>query len=232
MTDDGPGRFLSRWSRRKAEHREGRTPEQQAAPPEPAAPLANQTADLAGQQSDSAREPSALTSTATESDTSQQEQLPSIEELTAESDFRPFMKDDVDPSTRHAALQRLFADPHFNRICDMDIDIEDFGKFEPIPPAMLRMMDSARSLGFFSEEDDSETPGVKQTSTEADLTQADAKPAPADDKPDTLTDNAAPQQIPVDDASDLTDLANQSLSGVSDDKIDAARTSHHGAPKT
>ncbi|MFZ9679125.1 MAG: hypothetical protein ACO3BH_12285, partial [Quisquiliibacterium sp.] len=111
-------------------------------------------------------------------------------------------------------------------------DIEDFGKFEPNPPAMLRMMDSARSLGFFSEEDDSETPGVKQTTTEADLTQADAKPAPADDKPGTLTDSAALQQIPVGDASDLTNSANQSLSGVSDDKVDAARTSHHGGPKT
>jgi len=232
MTDDGPGRFLSRWSRRKAEHREGRTPEQQAAPPEPAAPLANQTADLAGQQSDSAREPSALTSTATESDTSQQEQLPSIEELTAESDFRPFMKDDVDPSTRHAALQRLFADPHFNRICDMDIDIEDFGKFEPIPPAMLRMMDSARSLGFFSEEDDSETPGVKQTTTEADLTQVDAKPAPADDRPDTLMGDAASQQIAAGEAPDPSSLANQSQSGYTDEMAGAARTSHHGGPDT
>lgn len=232
MTDDGPGRFLSRWSRRKAEHREGRTPEQQAARQEPVASLANQTADLAGQQSDSARGPSALTSSATESDTSQQEQLPAIEELTAESDFRPFMKDDVDPSTRHAALQRLFADPHFNRICDMDIDIEDFGKFEPIPPAMLRMMDSARSLGFFSEEDDSETNGVKQTTPEADLSQANAKPAPADDKTGTLMGDDALQQTPVGDAFDLSNSANQSLSGVSDDKVDAARTSHHGAPKT
>ena len=61
-------------------------------------------------------------------------------------------------STRNAALQRLFADPHFNRICDMNIDIEDFTKFDPIPQAMLRMMEQARSLGFFADEENPEKP--------------------------------------------------------------------------
>ncbi|MEK9775098.1 MAG: DUF3306 domain-containing protein, partial [Quisquiliibacterium sp.] len=160
MVDD-PRRFLARWSRRKAEHRDG-----QAAKAEPQeTPTAKPTATGAVVQ-ESIPDPSATGRALDESDVAESappsaesaEQLPKIDELTPESDFRPFMRDEVDPSTRNAALQRLFADPHFNRICDMDIDIEDFTKFDPIPQAMLRMMEQARSLGFFADEENPEKP--------------------------------------------------------------------------
>ncbi len=64
------------------------------------------------------------------------------------------MKTGVDPTTRAGALRRLFTDPHFNRMDGLDIYIDDYGKPDPIPMAMLRMMNQARSLGLFSDEND------------------------------------------------------------------------------
>jgi len=57
-------------------------------------------------------------------------------------------RDAVDASVRNAELRQLFADPRFNQISDMNIDVEDFSRFEPIPSAMLLAMDQARVLGF------------------------------------------------------------------------------------
>jgi len=215
MTDDGPARFLSRWSRRKAEHREGRTPEQQAARPEPAAPLANHTDNVDADPSDLARDPAAQSATDKASKASQAEQLPAIDELTSESDFRPFMKDGVEPSTRNAALQRLFADPHFNRICDMNTDIEDFGIFEPIPPAMLRMMDSARSLGFFSEDDGADKAKSSEAESQSALEQPDATAtALTHESEDRVKTTVAMRQISEGDQGDASDASKTGRSGA------------------
>ena len=51
-------------------------------------------------------------------------------------------------------MRRLFTDPHFNKMDGLDIYIDDYGKPDPIPMAMLRMMNQARSLGLFSDDDD------------------------------------------------------------------------------
>lgn len=63
--------------------------------------------------------------------------LPPLESLTPESDFRPFMRAGTDSATRNAALKRLFADPQFNVMDGLDVYIDDYGKTEPIPPALL-----------------------------------------------------------------------------------------------
>lgn len=57
-------------------------------------------------------------------------------------------RDAFDTSVRNAELRQLFADPHFNQISDMNIVVEDFSRFEPIPLRMLLAMDQARVLGF------------------------------------------------------------------------------------
>jgi len=218
MTDDGPGRFLSRWSRRKAEHREGRPPEEQAVRQEPAAPLANRTDNVDAGPSDLARDPAVQSATDGVSKASQAEQLPSIDQLTSESDFRPFMKDGVEPSTRNAALQRLFADPHFNRICDMNTDIEDFGIFEPIPPAMLRMMDSARSLGFFSEDDGADKAKSNEAESQVALAQTDATATElAPESADSVKPTVAMLQMSESDVGEASDASKTSLSGAGGD---------------
>jgi hypothetical protein len=73
------------------------------------------------------------------------EPLPPLESLTADSDFRPFMRAGIDAATRNAALKRLFADPAFNVMDGLDVYIDDYGKTEPIPSALLRRLVQAQS---------------------------------------------------------------------------------------
>ena len=115
-------RFLQRWSRRKTEARDA--PPAAAAVPEPA-PVA---------QAAKQAEPAAP--------------LPRVEDLTPESDFKPFMDPRVDPSTRRAALKRLFADAHFNVADPFEAYSEDYTGGETIPVEMLKTLNHARKLVF------------------------------------------------------------------------------------
>lgn len=77
--------------------------------------------------------------------------LPPIESLGPDADFTPFMQAGVDPAIRNAALARLFTDPRFNVMDGLDVYIDDYGKTEPIPSAILRGLEQARTLGLFDE---------------------------------------------------------------------------------
>ena len=97
--------FLARWSRRKHAVRRGETPpepvrsEAQAAdPPPPAPPVADAPPEL-----------------------------PPVESLKGlESDYKDFLRPEVDPATRSAALKKLFGDPHFNQMDGLDTYIDDY----------------------------------------------------------------------------------------------------------
>jgi hypothetical protein len=80
--------------------------------------------------------------------------LPDPESLTPDSDFTMFMRSGVDPQARNAALKRLFSDPHFNQMDGLDVYIDDYGRPDPIPAAMLRRLNQARSLRLFDEDED------------------------------------------------------------------------------
>ncbi len=104
-------------------------------------------------------------------------QLPSLESLTFDSDFSPFMHPEVDDGLRRMALKKLFSDPHFNRIDGLDVYIDDYSGADPIPPELLeRLMKDRRKL--FARDD--ETP-ADETAAAADDVQAphtaDAIPA-------------------------------------------------------
>ncbi|HEV2611481.1 MAG TPA: DUF3306 domain-containing protein [Noviherbaspirillum sp.] len=74
---------------------------------------------------------------------------PTIEDvaaLTPESDFTRFVARGVDEDIRRSAMKKLFADPHFNVMDGLDIYIDDYSKFEPIPPEMLAMLNHAKGL--------------------------------------------------------------------------------------
>jgi len=135
--DDG---FLSRWSRRKADVREGRPldeplqPEVKAVAPVAASPVVH----------------------AAETETPNAQPSPTladVQQLTPDSDFTGFMARGVAPDVKNAAMRKLFADPHFNVMDRMDIYIDDYTQSDPLPVVMLRQMASAKALRLFDDED-------------------------------------------------------------------------------
>ena len=72
--------------------------------------------------------------------------LQPIEELNADSDFKPFMNPKVDLSTRRAALKKLFTDAHYNIPDPFEAYSEDYTQSEPIPAAMLAAINRVRDV--------------------------------------------------------------------------------------
>jgi hypothetical protein len=69
-----------------------------------------------------------------------------VAELTPQSDYTRFINKGVDEHIQRAALKKLFADPHFNIMDGLDIYIDDYNKFDPIPPEMLALLNHAKGL--------------------------------------------------------------------------------------
>jgi len=127
MNPDDVGNFLSRWSRRKL----GKEPAEPEAKPIPAHPAAA--------EAETAAEPLP-------------EPLPPVESLTPESDFKPFMRADVAPELKQAAMKQLFKDPHFNVMDGLDTYIDDYSIESPIPEGILNTMYQARQHLFSDEQ--------------------------------------------------------------------------------
>jgi hypothetical protein len=75
--------------------------------------------------------------------------LPTLEDvarLTKDSNFKPFLAKGVDEAVKRSAMKKLFSDPHFNLMDGLDTYIDDYNKFEPIPPEMLAMLNHAKAL--------------------------------------------------------------------------------------
>lgn len=126
-----PPPFLRRWSQRKLEA--GR--EAQAKVDPPATPVARPPeavvqADAASAPASDAIEPA----------------LPPVDSLTFDSDFAAFLKPGVDQGLRQQALRKLFADPRFNVMDGLDVYIDDYGKFVPIPPELVAQLQHAKFL--------------------------------------------------------------------------------------
>ena len=148
--EDPPSGFLSRWSRRKAEVREGKVLDAPtAAPTAPA-----QAVSAVGANSPAARDAHA---SPTSSESPTQVAAPTLADtaqLTPESDFTGFMARGVAPDVKNAAMKKLFTDPHFNVMDRLDIYIDDYSQPDPLPLAMLRQMTSAQTLNLFDEATD------------------------------------------------------------------------------
>ncbi len=141
--DDG---FLSRWARRKEQVRQGVPVAPEGVPDAaPSPPPANAP-------SPQASEPAAAAAPAA----APARPLPTMEDvagLTRESDYSRFVSPGVDPTVKNAAMKKLFAsDPHFNAMDGLDVYIDDYNKFEPIPKSILRQLVAARTLGLLDDE--------------------------------------------------------------------------------
>lgn len=84
-------------------------------------------------------------------------QLPSLDALDFSSDFSGFFQPQVEESLKRAALKKLFRAEHFNQMDGLDVYIDDYNTFEPIPEEMLRRMEQARGL-LFPEDDEKHGP--------------------------------------------------------------------------
>lgn len=182
--------FLSRWSRRKTEARQAEAePKPADAPVAPAsAGLPSETEAAAG----AATAEGAATGAAPKS-------LPPLDSLNGvASDYREFLKPEVDESLRRGALKQLFRDPHFNVMDGLDTYIDDYSKEDPIPDVMLKALNHAQGLIFDREDKPAEAepqlaasaagePAAALPEAEGGDTQsaADQEIAPAQPKPST-----------------------------------------------
>ncbi len=157
-----PEGFLSRWSQRKQALRKGETLQEPPVPAQAAEDgLLKQKLPIAG--IDTAQnapdlivnEPSEPVQPAPELT------LQDAQELTPQSDFKPFMQVNVSPQVKNAAMKQLFKDPHFNVMDMMDIYVDDYSKPDPLPPEMLRKMAVTQFLGFWKEEEEAEQAAKK-----------------------------------------------------------------------
>jgi hypothetical protein len=163
-------RFLSRWSKRKADARAGKPVEQEPIVQErPASPVPAPVAAAP------VAEP--------------QTPPPTLEEaqsLTFDSDFKRFVTPDVAPEVKNAAVKKLFADPRFNVRDMMDVYADDYSQPDPLPESMLRQLAAAKVLGLFEADagtaenaDDAVKKSVAQSSSAP-----EAVPEPSDADPD------------------------------------------------
>ena len=177
---DDDGGFLSRWSRRKVQVRQG------AVPAEPPAVAGLAAVDPAlAVPSVPAAAPNALPPAPAPAPT-----LDDVAALTRDSDYARFVAPGVDSGVKNAALKKLFTDPHFNVMDGLDTYIDDYGQADPLPAGMLRQMAQSHALGLFSDEADDLADDLASDARQA-LSAAPAAP----DLPDTAA-AAGPESLP------------------------------------
>jgi Protein of unknown function (DUF3306) len=117
-------------------------------------------------------------------------ELPPVETLTLESDYRAFLQPNVDLDVRRAALKKLFSDPHFHfdRMDKLDTYIDDYTKFEPISEAMLKTLDHARHI-LFDQEKPAADAAVQAAAAEKPGGRARDAPQPAAADPQKKNDD-------------------------------------------
>ncbi len=95
--------------------------------------------------------------------------------LSPDSDFGQFLREEISEEIRRKAMKTLFADPHFNVMDGLDIYIEDYNVSEPIPEEMLTTLNHARGLLFDVSEEQGAAP---ETAMDCDNLTADGQNVP------------------------------------------------------
>jgi len=144
-TDDSP--FLSRWSRRKAQVREGLPVAPEAAVPVVLPPTEPEPAPDPLPEPPGGRATPMPVAEAAPALT-----LDDVALLTRDSNYAGFVARGVAPDVKNAALKKLFTDPHFNVMDGLDTYIDDYSKPDPLPEGMLRQMVQSKLLGLFDDD--------------------------------------------------------------------------------
>ncbi|MBA3624321.1 MAG: DUF3306 domain-containing protein [Methylibium sp.] len=178
MSDDN---FLSRWSRRKADVKTGRpaggapgpvpatleptpvlSPESERVAHPVSAPVVARASIDAGHEQGAGTAllgPTALEPSAQAAPAPPAPPAPTLEDVAAlvpGDEISRFVAFGVDENVKRAAVKKLFTDPRYNIMDGLDVYIDDYGKPDPIPMAMLRKMNQSKFLGLFAEEEAAE----------------------------------------------------------------------------
>jgi Protein of unknown function (DUF3306) len=167
---DADNNFLSRWSQRKQAKRQGLDVAEPVVPPKPVeTEFLKQNQPLVGvEYAQSAPDLGVIQEA--EKPEEIKPPAPTLQDaqlLTPESDFKPFMRADVRPEVKNAAMKQLFKDPHFNVMDMMDIYVDDYSKPDPLPPEMLRQMAVTQFLGFWEETEEEKAAKVAKEEAKA-----------------------------------------------------------------
>jgi hypothetical protein len=120
-------------------------------------------------------------------------ELPPLDKLTLDSDYRAFFHPKVDEDVRRAALKKLFSDPHFNVMDGLDVYIDDYSKTEAIPPAMLAGLRQAQKILAWAKEDEEKR---AQDKLQRDASGQALEPPPLQANPQPGIQANAPQAAP------------------------------------
>lgn len=138
--------FFSRWSRQKSLQRDLDRARDQAtnkpAPVEAARPVSTSHGDdtkplAAGDIADQADQP-----------------MPTLEDtasLEVGANVSRFLRDGVSEAVKGAALKKLFADPAYNVISDMDDYVEDYSKMATMTQLEVRKLQQSKDLYLFED---------------------------------------------------------------------------------
>jgi len=179
VNDDPVKGFLGRWSRLK---REAAAAE---APPPVEAPAA-----IVPQQAP---------------DTDVPAEPPPLESLGFDSDYRAFLGQKVDEGLKRAALKKLFHTPHFNTMDGLDVYIEDFNLYEPLPASMVSQLAHAKETlnptlpdNWLTSVPDEAPPAVPElTDASAEEAAAPALDSPADEDEGSATASNGIERLPI-----------------------------------
>jgi len=125
-------------------------------------------------------------------------ELPPVDQLNFDSDFKPFMDKRVDAGLRRIALKKLFSDPSFNVTDGLDEYAEDFSALEDLSAAMVDKLQHARRTlrGPEPEErEHAETPRVEQAGTEPEEQAADQAAASSQERLETAERHAQADDV-------------------------------------
>ena len=183
--------FFSRWSRQKSLNRELTQAREAAVPKVPVVV----DAELAAGQANAPLAPVAKTDTQT-SVTSPQPpgDIPTqadVDALAVGADVSRFLQSGVTEAVRGAALKKLFADPAYNVISEMDDYVEDYSQMVKLSATELRQLQQSKDLYLF------EDPPWKVEANARDAAAKKAAEEQAAEGPameDTVGDDAATEQ--------------------------------------
>lgn len=99
--------------------------------------------------------------------------LEDVVQLTKDSDYSQFVQTEVSDDVHHAAMKKLFSDPHYNVMDGLDIYIGDYSKEDPLPPGMLEKMVQSSMLGLFKKAEEVKDEVLQPVELEEQMTKED-----------------------------------------------------------